>query len=212
VPTREQILSFVNERPPGANPWVVEPTRAPIAMVEYDSRWPQQAERLRERLFRLLRTRALRIDHVGSTSVVGLPAKPVIDVDVTVADPADERAWLPQLEAAGFVLTVREPWWHEHRMLRGGRRADDGVPPTDGGPAANIHVFGPDSPEPVKHLVFRDWLRADTADRELYAAAKREAAAASTAGNEAVMEYNARKQAVIREIYARAFAAAGFLQ
>ena len=211
MPTRLQILQFVNNPPPGADPWVVAPTSAPIEVVEYDPGWPEQARGVIDRLAGILGPRALRIDHVGSTAVEGLPAKPIIDIDVTVADPANEPAWLPQLEHAGFVLTVREPWWHEHRMLRGGHRADDRVAPADGGPAANVHVFGPDSPELVKHIVFRNWLRADAADRQLYAAAKRGAAAASTANSEHVMDYNARKQAVVREIFQRAFRAAGFL-
>ena len=130
----------------------------------------------------------------------GLPAKPVIDLDVTVADPADEAHWLPPLEDAGLVLTVREPWWHGHRCLRGTA------------PRVNVHVFGPDSPELVKHIVFRNWLRQDAGDRELYAAAKRVAAGSGSGDGMMLMEdYNARKQAVIREIYGRAFRAAGFL-
>ena len=66
---------------------------------------------------------ALAVEHVGSTSVPGLAAKPVIDVDLVVADSADEDAWLPPLEAAGFRLVIREPWWHEHRALSGTTRA-----------------------------------------------------------------------------------------
>ena len=210
MPSREQLLNFANSRPAGADPWVVRPANAPIGMVEYNSRWPAHAQEIAARLFAALGPRALRIEHVGSTAVPGLPAKPIIDLDLTVADSADEPVWLPQLEAAGFVLTVREPWWHEHRMLRGGRRPDDGIAPTDGGPAANIHVFGPDSPELVRHIVFRNWLRYDAEDRDRYAVAKREAAAISTGQNEQVMDYNARKQDVIRDIYARALRAAGF--
>ena len=95
-------------------------------------------------------------------------------------------------------------------MLRGGRRPDDRVAPTDGGPATNIHVFGPDSPELIRHLIFRNWLRSNADDRELYAAAKR-AAASSHQKYDLIVDYNARKQAVIREIYERAFCAAGFL-
>lgn len=208
---RSQVTNFANPRPADADPWVVKPVIAPVDLMEHDANWPEQAHRLAAQLRSLLGLRALRVEHVGSTAVPGLPAKPVIDLDVTVADPADEPRWLPPLEAAGFVLTVREPWWHEHRMLRGGRRADDRIAPTDGGPAANIHVFGPDSPELVQHTVFRDWLRHNDADRRLYAAAKRDAAVAASELSEQVMEYNSRKQAVMRDIYVRAFRAAGFL-
>lgn len=210
MPSRDDILSF--DEPPvplGATPWVVEPTRAVIEVVDYDPQWPAQASVIIERLSAALRQRALRIEHVGSTSVPTLAAKPVIDIDLTVADPADERGWLPQLQKAGFELTVREPWWHEHRMLRRCRRADN-CPLTspDAEPAVNVHVFGPDSPELVKHVLFRNWLRTDAADRELYEAAKRSAA---TGPGQHVMDYNLRKQTAILDIYQRAFTAAGFL-
>jgi GrpB-like predicted nucleotidyltransferase (UPF0157 family) len=210
MPTRDEILSFdETPAPTGSSPWVVEPTRAPLELVEYDAAWSSHAAVVVARVRAALGTRALRVEHVGSTAVPGLAAKPVIDLDLTVADPDAEAGWLPHLEAAGFVLTVREPWWHGHRMLRGGGRSDDAVSPRDGGPAANLHVFGPDSPELVKHVVFRDWLRASAEDRDLYATTKRAAVAAS-GEDSTVMEYNARKQAVIREIYDRAFSAAGF--
>ena len=89
----------------------------------------------------------LELHHVGSTSVPGLPAKPVIDVDLVVADSADEAAYIPDLVAAGFVHTIREPWWHEHRLVK----YDD--------PVAYVHIFGPDCPEVVRHRMFHDWLR-----------------------------------------------------
>lgn len=211
MPSRDEILHFGADAPEGASPWVVEPVPAAIELVDSQSRWASDAQEVGARVSAALGLRALRVEHVGSTAVEGLPAKPIIDLDVTVADPSREGDWLPLLEAAGYVLTVREPWWHEHRMLRGGRHADDRIAPTDGGVAANIHIFGPDSAELVKHVVFRNWLRANEADRELYARAKREAAAMSNRAAESVMQYNARKQAVIRQIYQRAFRAAGFL-
>lgn len=206
VPSTAEILSF--DEPPvpeGANPWVVDPAPSAIEVVAYDPRWPVQADAVRQRIAHALGTRAIRVEHVGSTAVPGLAAKPVLDLDLTVADPADERVWLPPLEAAGFVLTVREPWWHQHRLLRAGADARDRAGAS--GPPVNLHVFGPDSPELVKHVVFRDWLRADAADRARYADVKREAARHP---GQLVMEYNARKQAVVIEIYQRAFAAAGF--
>jgi len=78
-------------------------------------------------------------------------------------------------------------------------------------PCANLHVFGLDSPEPLRHRIFRDWLRQDANDRALYAAVKCEAAAEANAQGEHVMQYNARKQQAVRQIYGRAFAAAGLL-
>ena len=103
------------------------------------------------------------------------------------------------LEAAGFELRVREPWWFGHRVLR------------TTSPRSHLHVFGYDSPELVKHRVFRDWLRGNAAERERYAAAKLEAAAAANAAGEHAMQYNARKEQVVREIYHRAFLATGLL-
>jgi GrpB-like predicted nucleotidyltransferase (UPF0157 family) len=79
-------------------------------------------------------------------------------------------------------------------------------------PLCNLHVSGFDSPEPVKHRIFRDWLRGNPAERDRYAEAKRQAASAANAAGEHVMQYNARKQQVVREIYHRAFVAAGLLQ
>jgi GrpB-like predicted nucleotidyltransferase (UPF0157 family) len=113
-----------------------------------------------------------------------------------VADPGRERDHIPALEATGFRLTVREPWWYGHRALR----AED--------PRCNLHVFGLDSPELVRHRIFRDWLRGNPADRDRYAATKRRAASEANAGGEHVIQYNARREQVIREIYHRAFVAA----
>jgi GrpB-like predicted nucleotidyltransferase (UPF0157 family) len=80
------------------------------------------------------------------------------------------------------------------------------------GPPCHLHVFGYDSPEIVKHRIFRDWLRANPMDRDLYAATKREAAAMAQSLGEHSMQYNARKDQVIRGIYHRAFVATGLLK
>lgn len=186
--------------PAGATPWVgdAEP-QADIAIAPPDPRWPEQFDALSARIRQALGDAALSITHVGSTSVPDLPAKPVIDIDLTVADGTDEDAYVPALEAAGFVLRVRESWWYEHRML--------GFPQ----PRCNLHVWSPECPEPARHLIFRDWLRSHPEERVRYRDAKRAAAAASNARGEHVMQYNARKQEVVREIYARAFRAAGLL-
>jgi GrpB-like predicted nucleotidyltransferase (UPF0157 family) len=141
----------------------------------------------------------VQLEHVGSTSVPGLAAKPIIDIDLIVADPGREQDYVPALERTGFRLTIREPWRYGHRALV----ADD--------PRCNLHVFGFDSPEPVRHRIFRDWLRGTPEDRDRYAAAKRQAAAAANASGEHVMQYNARKQQVLRDIYHRAFLATGLL-
>jgi len=187
--------------PPGAGPWL--PGAAPATGIEVtgpDPGWPARYEELAGRVRQALGWRVLGLEHVGSTSVPGLAAKPVIDIDLTVADPGREQAYVPALAATGFALVIREPWWHGHRML------------TAGEPRCNLHVFGVDSPEPLRHRIFRDWLRVNLAERDRYAIAKRQAAAAANAAAEDAMQYNARKQQVIREIYHRAFAAAGLLE
>src|SRR6185503_15234689 len=119
MPSNEEITRNHDDRPPvGADPWVVGPAQPyEIQVVEYDDRWPADFERVAARIRGAIGSRALEILHVGSTSVPGLPAKPVIDVDLVVADSADEPAYLPDLAAAGFVHTIREPWWHEHRLV-----------------------------------------------------------------------------------------------
>ena len=187
--------------PPGADRWV--PGAAPAVGIEVadpDPAWPQRYDDLAGRIRQALGWRVLQLEHVGSTSVPGLAAKPVIDIDLTVADPGREHDYVPALEAIGFRLVIREPWWYGHRTLR----ADE--------PPCNLHVFGFDSPELVRHRIFRDWLRGNPGERDRYAAAKRRAASEANAGGEHVMQYNARKQQVIREIYHRAFAAAGLLE
>jgi GrpB-like predicted nucleotidyltransferase (UPF0157 family) len=202
VPSRAEIVTFDDSPPPpGAKAWVAgAPRDVGIEMSDPDPDWPRQYTVLAARIREALGWRALQLEHVGSTSVPGLPAKPVIDIDLTVADPGCEQDYLPALEKAGFRLVIREPWWHGHRVLR----ADE--------PKCNLHVFGFDSPELVKHRIFRDWLRGNPGEHDRYAAAKYQAAAESNARGEHDMQYNARKQQVIREIYQRAFVAAGLLE
>src|SRR4051812_42517588 len=136
----------------------------PVTLCDYDPRWPELYAREAQRIRRALGERVLRLEHVGSTSVPGLVAKPLIDILLVVADPADEAAYVAALEAAGYRLRIREPEWHEHRLLKG--------PDTD----VNLHVHGPGSPEIGRMVGFRDTLRRDTAARERYAAVKRELA------------------------------------
>jgi GrpB-like predicted nucleotidyltransferase (UPF0157 family) len=202
MPSRAEIVSFdPSPPPPGADPWV--PGAVPATGIEIadpDLAWPGRYDDLARRIREVLGWRVLQLEHVGSTSVPGLAAKPIIDIDLTVADPDREQDYVPSLETIGFRLTIREPWWYGHRALRSDELA------------SNLHVFGFDSPEPVKHRIFRDWLRGNPAERDRYAAAKRQAASSANVSGEHVMQYNARKQQVIREIYHRAFVAAGLLE
>jgi GrpB-like predicted nucleotidyltransferase (UPF0157 family) len=202
VPSDAEITRH-HEDPPGANAWLPghEPTSRTLRVVEYDDAWPAAFEHLAATVRAALGERVLEIHHVGSTSVRGLPAKPIIDADVVLADPADEASYVPDLVSAGFVHVLREPWWHEHRLLQ---YAD---------PVANLHVFGPDCPEVVRHLMFQSWLREHPEDLAAYADAKRAAAAEMNArpGGGTGMDYNRHKQPVVRAIYDRMFRAHGML-
>lgn len=174
--------------------WVGEsaPPADPIVIVDSDPGWPAAYERAAETIIRALGETIVRIEHVGSTSVPGLPAKPIIDIDVQVPDSSAEETYVPGLTAAGYRHVLREPWWNGHRML---------VPERGG---VNLHVFPDGAPEPLRHLLFRDWLRSHPDDRELYAAAKRELAAITADHPDT---YNLDKNTVIDDIYSRIFSA-----
>ena len=134
----------------------------------------------------------MQIEHAGSTAVPGLVAKPVIDVILVVADSADEPGYAPDLEAAGYLLLIREPHWYEHRMFKG--------PDTD----MNLHVYSHRCPEIDRMLMFRDWLRGDAVDCDLYARTKIALAQREWTH---VQNYADAKTAVVEEILARARAA-----
>ncbi|MEX0754811.1 MAG: GrpB family protein [Actinomycetota bacterium] len=173
---------------------VGQPTRVdgPIHLSPADPRWPAVFAEEGRHLRKALGTRALRIEHVGSTSVPGLAAKPIIDVLVAVEDSSVEPAYVPPLEAAGYVLRIREPDWYEHRVLKGPAK----------GPAldSNVHVFSEGCEEIERMLRFRDRLRSDADDRELYEQAKRELAARRWTY---VQDYADAKSAVVERILRR---------
>ena len=165
------------------------PLPGSIEIHDYDPDWLRLYEREEERIRAALGHRVIRIEHVGSTSVPGLPAKPLIDVALEVPDSADEAAYVPALEATGYSLRIREPDWFEHRLLKG--------PDTD----VNVHVFSAGCEEVDRMLLFRDWLRGNAADRELYAVKKRELADREW---KYMQQYADAKTAVVNEIMARA--------
>jgi GrpB-like predicted nucleotidyltransferase (UPF0157 family) len=181
VPTEEEIRA--------ATVGELKPLAGPIVLAAYDPGWPQLFEREAERIRTALGELALRIEHAGSTSVPGLAAKPVIDVVLVVADSAEEEAYVPPLEAAGYVLSIREPDWYEHRVFKG--------PDTN----VNLHVFSQGCPEIDRMVVFRDWLRRNESDRQLYERAKRELADKEW---KYTQNYADAKSAVVEDIIARA--------
>jgi GrpB-like predicted nucleotidyltransferase (UPF0157 family) len=162
-----------------------------ILIADYDPKWPALFQREAERIRTALGSRAMRIEHTGSTSVPGLAAKPIIDILLEVAGSREEAAYAPPLESAGYVLHIRESDWHEHRMFKG--------PDTD----INLHVLSSGCPEINRILVFRDWLRGNAADRHLYARTKRDLARKEWGS---VKNYADAKTAVIEEILGRATA------
>lgn len=138
--------------------------KSEIRIVDYDPNWPEKFKGHARIIADALGDSALRIEHVGSTSVPSLAAKPIIDILVVVRDSADEPAYLPRLEAAGYALRVREPDWNEHRMLR--------TPERD----AHVHVYSAGCAEVERNLTFRDRLRRNADDRRRYEQTKRELA------------------------------------
>jgi GrpB-like predicted nucleotidyltransferase (UPF0157 family) len=171
--------------------WVVEPKQLEgrIEIREYDAEWPRLYEREATRIRSILGHRVIRLEHAGSTSVPGLPAKPIIDIVLEVVDSSDEAAYAPDLEASGYVLTIREPEWFEHRVFKG--------PDTN----VNLHVFTAGCEETKRMALFRDWLRANPDDRDFYAIAKRRLAEHDW---KYVQQYADAKTAVVGEIMARA--------
>jgi GrpB-like predicted nucleotidyltransferase (UPF0157 family) len=158
-------------------------------VVAYDVAWLAQFKQIQSMLRHALDRQALSIDHVGSTSVPGLAAKPIIDVDLVVADSADEVTYLPILEAAGFRLIAREPAWEEHRCV------------TFGDPNANVHVFTSGAIERARHLVFRDWLVSHHKDRNAYGALKLGLAGQGFGHG----DYNGSKAGFLYDVYEKAF-------
>jgi GrpB-like predicted nucleotidyltransferase (UPF0157 family) len=142
------------------------PLSGPICIADYDPNWPHTFEREASRIQSALGDHAMRIEHTRSTSVPGLPAKPIIDIVLAVADSAAEAEYVPALARAGYQLRIREPDWYQHRML-----------------------------------AFRDWLRINAADRDLYARCKRELAQQNW---NYTQNYADAKAAVIEEIVSRA--------
>jgi GrpB-like predicted nucleotidyltransferase (UPF0157 family) len=124
-----------------------------IRVVAHDPAWVVRFAAEKRRIEAALGAVAQRVDHVGSTAVPGLVAKPIIDIDLSVPDVENEDAYLPPLLAAGYVLRVREPG---HRLVR--------TPERD----VHVHICEVGSEWERSHLLFRDQLRRNAEDREAY--------------------------------------------
>jgi len=166
-----------------------KPHNRPVHLAPYDPQWPSQFALLAGRIRDALADKVLLLEHVGSTAVPGLPAKPVVDIVLAVADSADEPAYVPKLEARGFLLRIREPEWFEHRLLK--------TPDIE----CSLHVFTFGCVEIERMLAFRDRLREHEGDRRRYEATKRDLARRTW---KHVQHYADAKSEVIREILVRA--------
>ncbi len=156
-----------------------------IDIVDHRSQWAERFDQEKARIEKAVGSVARRIEHVGSTAVPGLAAKPVVDVMLSVDDPEDESSYLPAMERAGYVLRVREPG---HRMFR--------TPEGD----VHVHVWKAGSDDEQRHLVFRDRLRSSAEDRAEYEQTKRDLAPQFGDMN----AYAHAKSAVIEKIVRRA--------
>ncbi len=163
----------------------------PIELQESDPSWPTLFRREETRIRNILGDGVLLLEHVGSTAVPGLAAKPIIDLVLAVGDSGEEASYVPTLEAAGYVLSIREPDWFEHRLFKG--------PDTN----VNLHVFTRGSPEIDRMITFRDHLRTSADDVALYEATKRHLASQDW---KYVQNYADAKSKVIHEIMERATA------
>lgn len=177
---------FVNGVPPIEN----------VAVVAYDPLWPEIYSSLASTIKNKLGSNLLRIDHIGSTAVPGLAAKPVIDIDLTVADATDEKTYVLALESLGYKLIVREPRFHGHRLFH----YDN--------PRVNLHIFTQDTPETIRHLLFRDWLRQSKKDCQLYADVKLDAIKGYSLD---IQQYHENKSKVVHEIYQKIFKHLGYI-
>ncbi|MGC2239771.1 MAG: GrpB family protein [Acidimicrobiia bacterium] len=161
-----------------------------IRLVEYDREWPRLYDEEEARVRTVLEGRVIRLEHVGSTSVPGLAAKPIIDIVLAVADSSDEGSYVPNLQSASYSLRVREPDWFQHRLFKG--------PVAD----VNLHVFSEGSTEIDRMILFRDWLRAHEDDRLEYERVKRELATREWGH---VQHYADAKNEIVDEILDRAW-------
>ncbi|MEW8507230.1 MAG: GrpB family protein [Candidatus Thiodiazotropha sp.] len=159
-----------------------------VVISEYDDQWPEIFQRHERVIGEALGDIAVHIEHIGSTSVPGLAAKPIIDILVVVPDPGEESSYLPALAVAGYELRVREPEFDEHRMVR--------TPERD----VHVHIFPPHSKEIDRYMAFRNQLRTNSVDRIRYGQAKRMLAERVW---EDMNEYADAKSEVIEEIISK---------
>ena len=164
---------------------------ATIDLAPYDPAWPAQYEVEAAKIRAALGEHALVLEHVGSTSIPGLPAKRILDIILGVADSADEDAYVPALTAQGYRLHIREPDWNQHRLMKGAA------------PVVNLHIFTVGCQELARMTAFRDRCRTHPEELRLYLDTKRELAGRTW---RYVQHYANAKGEVVEAIIARALA------
>jgi len=179
--SEEQIIATHVRKP--------KPLNSTIYLAPYNPVWPLLFTRLEKHIREVLGDSIRLLEHVGSTSVPGLSAKPIIDMVLAVKDSRDEPSYVKPLEEKGYILRIREPDWYEHRLLK---------PPDVPG---NLHVFSEGCEQIDQMLLFRDWLRNHASDRFLYEETKRKLA---TQTWKYTQNYADAKTEVIQAILARA--------
>ena len=135
----------------------------PIELSPYDPSWPAAFEHERVLIAPILGPNAIRIEHMGSTSIPGLPAKPIIDVIVLVDDLAAARSAIPALEATGYSFWADNPDKSKLFLVRGLPLAPHRT--------HHLHIYD-NADEVDRHLIFRDRLRARPDLRDAYLALK----------------------------------------
>ena len=201
--TIEQIIAPYEYKPELVERIANRTVKPPITIIEPKPEWPQRFEEIKNRLQKALGSFLIEVAHSGSTSVPGLPAKDIIDIDLTLKDAADEESYVKLLENAGFRFLLREPGWHQHRFF---------VEDWPDAYHVNLHVWGPNCPEVIRHRIFRDWLLKTPSDLQLYAKVKREAAEQAVRAGDSMMDYTQRKDKTIQEILERAFRDLGYIE
>ncbi|KAG9530945.1 UPF0157-domain-containing protein, partial [Aureobasidium melanogenum] len=175
-------------------------SQPPLEVVAYNPSWPDIFLEMKARITTALGETAVAVHHTGSTSVPGLPAKNIIDIDLVVRDITNEAEYVDKLESAGFKFLLREPHWHEHRFFY-----------TYQPHAVNLHVWSPDCPEVVRHQIFRQRLLDCPEDMALYLKAKELAASQIRDQGGDMAGYNLLKEDTIRQILRNAFKDLGYI-
>ena len=162
-----------------------------IHLDEYNPQWSTHFEDLKVGILTALGSSVVKLEHVGSTSIIGMPAKPIIDMVLEVEDATQEELYVQPLEAIGYTLRIREPDWFEHRLLKSSRIA------------GNLHVFSHGCSESQRMIVFRDWLNSHPDDFQRYKKTKQALAQKIW---QYTQEYADAKSEVVMAILTRALA------